>query len=85
MTTLTSVPNAKKVWFDDVNFWVLLDDGRQLGVPLSYSPRLFHATREELLQVELLGGGQGLHWESLDEDLSIEGILMGNPVAAPHR
>ena len=85
MPTLTKCPTATKVWFDESNFWVLLDDGRQLGVPLSYSPRLYGASLADLRQVELIGQGQGLHWESLDEDLSIEGILLGNPVAAPHR
>ncbi len=80
MLSLTKVPCATKVWFDADNLWILLEDGRQLGIPLAYSPRLASAIRDELLQVELIGEGQGLHWESLDEDLSVEGILLGHTV-----
>ena len=52
MLSSTKVPCATKVWFDADNFWLLLDDGRRLGTPLAYSPRLAHATRDELLQVD---------------------------------
>jgi len=80
MGTLTRPACATKVWFDQDRFWLLLDDGRQLGVPLSYSPRLSQARPDQLLKVKLSGNGRALHWDELDEDLSVEGILLGHPV-----
>jgi Protein of unknown function (DUF2442) len=55
--------------------WVELSDGRTLGVPLAWFPRLLRATPAEREQVELSRGG--LHWEALDEDISVEGLLAG--------
>jgi len=77
MTTLTATAAAKRVWFDEANIWLELTDGRQLSVPLAYFPRLLHATKEALLQFELSGGGTGIHWDELDEDISVEGLLLG--------
>jgi hypothetical protein len=57
--------------------WLDLSDGRKLGVPLAYFPRLLHATPEQRLQFEMSGNGTGLHWDALDEDISVEGLLMG--------
>jgi len=57
--------------------WVELADGRQLAVPLPYFPRLFRATPEQRDRFEMSGGGTGLHWEELDEDISVEGLLLG--------
>lgn len=76
---ISSVNNAKakKVWFDENNLWVLLYDGRQLAVPLAYFPRLLHASAPERLQFELSGGGIGIHWDELDEDISVSGLLLG--------
>jgi len=79
MSTLTKESLAVRVWFDDDNIWVQLDDGRQIGVPLAYYPRLLRGTKEQRLSVELWGKGSILHWESLDEDLSVEGIVLGIP------
>ena len=76
MTTLT-VSAAKRVWFDEANIWLELTDGRQLSVPLAYFPRLLHATGKQLQQYELSGGGTGIHWDELDEDISVEGLLLG--------
>jgi len=75
MTTLTAA--AKRVWFDEANIWLELTDGRQLSVPLAYFPRLLHATKESLQRFELSGGGTGIHWDELDEDISVEGLLLG--------
>jgi len=61
------------VTFDDDTMWVDLSDGRMLGVPLAWFPRLFNATPEQRGRVEL--SSVGLHWEDLDEDLSVEGLL----------
>ena len=72
MSTSTS---AKCVRFDDDNMWVDLQDGRTLSVPLAWFPRLLHAQASERLKFEI--SPKGLHWESLDEDISIAGLLAG--------
>lgn len=64
-----------KVWCDDDSLWVDLSDGRTLGVPLAWFPRLLAATEEQRGQVRM--STRGLHWEELDEDISIEGLLAG--------
>jgi hypothetical protein len=68
---------ATSVKVDEQNLWVCLADGRQLSVPLVYFPRLLNARREDLNNYELSGGGRGIHWESLDEDISVKGLLLG--------
>jgi hypothetical protein len=50
-------------------------DGRTLGVPLAWFPRLLHATPEQRMQYRIGVTGNGLHWEELDEDISVEGLL----------
>ena len=77
MTTLAATAAAKTVWFDEANIWLELTDGRRLSVPLAYFPRLLHASKEELQRFELSGGGTGIHWDELDEDISVEGLLLG--------
>ena len=54
---------------------VSLADGRRLAVPLTWFPRLAKATPGQLLNYELLGDGDGIHWPDLDEDLSVQGLL----------
>ena len=56
-------------------FWVRLSDGRVIGVPILWFPRLLHATPAQLAQVEL--SRRGLHWDEIDEDLSVDGLLAG--------
>lgn len=68
---------AKAVNFDKDMMWVDLVDGRKLGVPLAYFPRLLKATSEQLPHYEISGGGTGLHWDELDEDISVEYLLLG--------
>lgn len=68
---------ATSIEVDDINLWVFLADGRQLGVPLVYFPRLLNAKKKDLKNYELSGGGRGIHWENLDEDISIKGLLLG--------
>lgn len=77
MTTLAASAATKKVWFDEANIWLELTDGRQLSVPLAYFPRLLHAAPDKLQRFELSGGGTGIHWDELDEDISVEGLLLG--------
>ena len=55
-----------------------LDDGRSLSVPLAWYPRLMHATLEERAAWRIIGQGHGVHWESLDEDISVENLLAGH-------
>ena len=55
-----------------------LGDGRTISVPLAWFPRLVHATAKERNNWRLIGGGEGIHWENLDEDISIEGLLAGH-------
>ena len=68
---------ANSVVFDAGMMWVDLVDGRRLGVPLAYFPRLLHASADARAQVVISGGGQGLHWDALDEDISVMGLLQG--------
>ncbi len=67
--------SPKKVTFDENSMWITLADGRTLGVPLVWFPRLLNAPKHELEKVEL--SSRGIHWESLDEDISIDGLLAG--------
>jgi hypothetical protein len=64
------------VRFDEHTMWVDLTDGRTIGVPLAWFPRLFKASAEERERVEL--SRLGLHWEALDEDISVAGLLAGH-------
>jgi hypothetical protein len=77
MSTLAIDVRAKKIWLDEENIWLLLTDGRQLAVPIAYFPKLLKATPEQRQNFETSGGGMGIHWEELDEDISVEGLLLG--------
>ncbi|SPJ25102.1 DUF2442 domain-containing protein [Palleronia abyssalis] len=67
--------SVEGVRFDDDSMWVALSDGRTLGVPLAWFPRLLSASPAERQSVEI--GPFGLHWDALDEDISVEGLLAG--------
>ena len=67
--------SAKTLRFEEDNMWVELLDGRTLGVPLAWFPRLLHATPQQRLVYEIIH--DGLHWDALDEDISIPGLLAG--------
>jgi len=77
MNTLTKEVFASKVWTDEDNLWVLLADRRQLSVPLSYFPRLLKASVDQRNDFIISGGGTGIHWDKLDEDISVSGLLLG--------
>jgi hypothetical protein len=66
---------ATQVRFDANSMWVSLSDGRVLGVPLAWFPRLLHGSPEQLAEVRI--SSRGLHWAALDEDVSIAGLLAG--------
>lgn len=69
--------SAHKVSFDEATLWLALSDGRTLGVPLVWFPRLLNATPEQREAVEITPFG--LHWAELDEDISIPALLAGKP------
>ena len=77
MSTITLEARAAKIWFDEESMWLQLADGRQLSVPLAYFPRLLNATPQQRMKLEVSGGGTGIHWDELDEDISVKGLLMG--------
>ena len=68
-------PLATDVAFGEDTFCVTLADGRQITVPLEWFPRLRDATEEQRKQWRVIGGGVGIHWEAIDEDISVESIL----------
>lgn len=72
---MSSLANA--VNFDANTMWVDFVDGRKLGVPLAYFPRLLNASPVQREHYEISGGGSGLHWDELDEDISVENLLLG--------
>ncbi len=71
------IPNAVNLEITDESLIVELSDGRTISVPLSWYPRLLNATQKERANWRFTGGGQGIHWNDLDEDISIEGLLIG--------
>jgi Protein of unknown function (DUF2442) len=70
---------VKNVNFTDETIGVDLMDGRTIIVPLTWYPRLLNATEQQRAKWEICGGGYGIHWEEIDEDLSTEGMLRGAP------
>ena len=68
---------ARTLRFDESMMWVSLADGRQLGVPLAYFPRLLRATAQQRESFVISGCGTGLHWDELDEDISVPALLAG--------
>lgn len=68
---------AKSVEFDDALMHVTLVDGRVIGVPLAWFPQLRDATQRQRQKYEIGGGGISLHWDKIDEDISIAGLMAG--------
>ena len=73
------VPAAESLSVTEDTLAVDLSDGRTISVPLAWYPRLHHASPSELNNWRLIGKGHGIHWEDLDEDISVEGLLAGKP------
>ena len=71
------VPNIENLVVTEDTLTMDLNDGRTLSVPLAWFPRLLHGTPEERRNWRLIGKGHGIHWEDLDEDISVEGLLIG--------
>ena len=84
-TTEVSVSDAMTITVTDDTLTAELSDGRSISVPLAWYPRLAYATPLERNNWELIGGGQGIHWPDLDEDISIEGLLTGRKSGESHR
>lgn len=72
-------PSAASVTVSEDTLSVDLTDGRSISVPIEWFPRLVHATPQEREKWRLIGNGQGIHWEEIDEDISVEGLLAGKP------
>ncbi|MBN8627872.1 MAG: DUF2442 domain-containing protein [Planctomycetes bacterium] len=70
---------ALGVAIDDNSLTVELSDGRTLVVPITWYPRLKHATPTERSNNRLIGGGTGIHWPDLDEDISVANLVLGQP------
>lgn len=60
-------------------------DGRSISVPLAWFPRLVHGSRQERDNWRIIGNGEGFHWPDLDEDVSVEGLLLGRPTGESQR
>jgi len=73
------IPEALDVLLTDDTLSVDLSDGRSISVPIAWFPRLLHSTEQERNNWRLIGKGQGIHWEDIDEDISIEGLIAGRP------
>ena len=69
--------SAESLRFDDHTMWVERTDGRTIGVPLALFPRLLHATPGQQRRYRISVTGEGLHWDEIDEDISVPGLLEG--------
>jgi len=76
-TSILNKSRAKDISFDPDNMWIEFTDGRKLSVPLVYFPRLSKASDAQRKSFIISGGGAGLHWDDLDEDISVENLLLG--------
>ncbi len=77
----TRSPWAVRATVTDEAVVVDLNDGRTVTAPLAWYPRLLHGTARERSNWRLIGRGEGIHWPDLDEDLSVEGLIAGQPSA----
>ena len=73
------MPTAASINIDDETLFVDLSDGRTISVPLAWYPRLASGTQEERNTWRMIGGGRGIHWPELDEDVSVDDLLAGRP------
>lgn len=88
MTTLAveiRLATARNVVVTDESLTVDLEDGRTISVPVAWYPRLLHATPAERNNWRLIGKGEGIHWPDLDEDISVENVMLGKPSGESQR
>lgn len=76
---------ATDVSVTDDTLSVDLSDGRSISVPLAWFPRLAHGTPAERAKWQLIGRGEGIHWPDLDEDIGVEGLIVGRPSGESQR
>jgi hypothetical protein len=74
-------PKITGVVVTDDTLYVDLEDGRTIAVPLGFYPRLMHGSAQERANFQISGGGHGIHWPDLDEDVGVEGLLLGSKSA----
>lgn len=79
LTTEIQYARAEQVMVTDDALIVDMRDGRTISVPLAWYPRLQHGDKSERNHWQLIGGGTGIHWPELDEDISLENLLLGKP------
>jgi hypothetical protein len=84
-TTEIQAARAQQVAVPEDTLTIDLVDGRTISVPLGWYPRLLHGTLEERNHWRLIGGGEGIHWHELDEDISVENLLAGKPSGESQR
>jgi hypothetical protein len=80
-TTIPALPRIVDVIITDDTLSADLEDGRTISVPLGWYPRLAYGTQAERSKFQISGGGFGIHWPDLDEDLGVEGLLLGKKSA----
>ncbi len=73
------LPRIVRVAVTDDTLSVDLEDGRTISAPIGWYPRLAHGTPEERSNFQISGAGYGVHWPDLDEDIGVEGLLLGKP------
>nr|VFJ68006.1 MAG: Protein of unknown function (DUF2442) [Candidatus Kentron sp. DK] len=78
-TTGIKATEAENILITEDTLTVDLNDGRTISVPLAWYPRLVYAAQSERNNWRLIGKGTGIHWEDIDEDISVEGLLVGKP------
>lgn len=78
MNILDEKARAQRVWFAEDSMWVAIEDGRILAVPLAWFPILENSTDEQKAKYEFSGGGLGIHWDELDEDIYVPNLLLGH-------
>lgn len=83
MTSLTidslEIPRVQAIEITDDTLSVDLSDGRTISVPLAWYPRLLHSSIAERENWRLIANGEGIHWDQLDEDISVKNIILGQP------
>jgi hypothetical protein len=74
--TVNKSTNAVNILFDDIKMYIILEDGRELSIPIDWFPSLRDATDEQRNNWRFVGDGEGIHWDELDEDILVEGLLV---------
>ena len=84
-TVVNSEPRIASVNVTDEEIIATLTDGRRISVPLAWSWRLSEAPPEQRSRFEIIGSGEGVHWPDIDEDISANGMLFGQPARRPRQ